>query len=78
MEKCGTAGQTTYGNTIRRMRFTCWITKTTDTHSEYALLLFYANNGYAKKPQCYVTPILVVQNLDKRQTIKQLDTRSMY
>jgi hypothetical protein len=31
VEKYGTAGQTTDGNIIRRMRFACWITKATDT-----------------------------------------------
>jgi hypothetical protein len=34
VEKYGTAGQATDGNIIRRMRFACWITKATDTHSE--------------------------------------------
>ena len=33
-EKYGTAIQTTFDNIIRWMRFACWITKTTDTHSE--------------------------------------------
>jgi len=27
--------------TIRRMRFACWITKTTDTHSEHVILLAF-------------------------------------
>jgi len=31
--------QTTEDNIIGRMRFTCWITKATDTHSEYVILL---------------------------------------
>jgi hypothetical protein len=26
-------------NKIRRMRFACWITKATDTHSEYVILI---------------------------------------
>ena len=34
--------QTTYDNIIRRLRFTCWITKATDTHSEY--LIFSASS----------------------------------
>jgi hypothetical protein len=36
--KYGTARQATDGNIIRRMRFACWITKATDTHSEYVML----------------------------------------
>jgi hypothetical protein len=51
VEKCGRAGQSKDDNIIRRIRFPCWITKATDTHSECAmLLLFHGNNGYAKVP----------------------------
>jgi hypothetical protein len=32
-EEYGGAGQATADNTIRRMRFACWITKATDTHT---------------------------------------------
>ena len=41
----GSARQTTDGNTIRRMRFACWITKATDTHSEY-LPYFSIDNAH--------------------------------
>jgi len=30
-----TEGEVTYGNTIWRMRFACWIPKATNIHSEY-------------------------------------------
>ena len=30
-----------YDNIIRRMRFACWITKTTDAHSEYVILVAF-------------------------------------
>jgi hypothetical protein len=36
-EKYGRARQATDDNTIRRMRFACWIIKATDTHSESAI-----------------------------------------
>jgi hypothetical protein len=39
VEKYVTARQATDDNIIRRMRFACWITKATDTHSEYVLLI---------------------------------------
>ena len=39
MEKYGRAGQATDDNIIRRMRFACWITKATDMHSEYVILI---------------------------------------
>ena len=34
-----TAGQAARDNIIRRMRFVCWITKATGTHSEYVMLI---------------------------------------
>jgi hypothetical protein len=40
-EKCGRAIQVTDDNIIRRMRFTCWITKATDTHTEYVMLIAF-------------------------------------
>jgi hypothetical protein len=39
VEKYGTARQATDDNIIRRMRCVCWITKATDTHSEYVILI---------------------------------------
>jgi len=52
--KYGTAEQVTGDNIIRRMLLACWITKGTDTLSEYVILiLFYGNNGYANPPQSY-------------------------
>jgi hypothetical protein len=38
VEKCGRAGQTTDDDIMRRMRVACWVTKVTDTHSEYIIL----------------------------------------
>jgi hypothetical protein len=58
--KYGTVRQVTDDNIIRHMRIACWITKATDTHSEYVILLFHSNNGYANAPQCYVTRTLPV------------------
>ena len=40
VEKYGTARQATDDNIIRRMRFACWITKGTETHSEYVIFAF--------------------------------------
>jgi hypothetical protein len=41
VEKYGRARQATDGNIIRRMRFACWVTKATDTHSEYVILTVF-------------------------------------
>jgi hypothetical protein len=41
VEKYGTARQATADNIIRRMRFASWITKATDTHSEYIILIAF-------------------------------------
>jgi hypothetical protein len=37
VEKYGTVGQATDGNTMQRMRIACWIPKATNTRSEYAI-----------------------------------------
>jgi len=31
---------------LRRMRFACWITKATDTHSEYVILIAFPLQQY--------------------------------
>jgi hypothetical protein len=52
VEECG-GRQATDDNTIGRMHSACRITKATDTHSEYVILI-HCNNGYMNAPQCYV------------------------
>jgi hypothetical protein len=37
VQKYCRAGKVTGGTVIRRMRFACWITKATNTHSEYVI-----------------------------------------
>jgi hypothetical protein len=39
MEKYCGARQATDDNIIRRVRFPCWITKATNTHLEYVILI---------------------------------------
>ena len=46
------------------MRFAYWITKATNTHLEYVILIaFRCNNGYANATHCYVIrklPVLFI------------------
>ena len=43
------------------MRFVCWVTKATDTHSEYVILIaFDGSSGYANAPEYYVIRALPV------------------
>jgi hypothetical protein len=53
MRKCekryGIAGQATDDNIIRRMRFACWITKATDTHPEYVILIAYPRQQWLRE-----------------------------
>jgi hypothetical protein len=43
------------------MRFACWISKATNTHSEYVILIVIPlKNGYANAPQCYVIRALLL------------------
>jgi hypothetical protein len=41
VEKYGSIGQVTDKNIIWRMRIACWITKATDTHSEFVILIAF-------------------------------------
>ena len=51
MEKYGRARQAT----DMTMCFAWWITKATDTRSEYVIFIaFPRQHGYANVPQCYV------------------------
>ena len=49
-------GQTTDDNIIRRMRFACWITKATNTHSEYVILIAFPPRQVLDlhAPLCYI------------------------
>jgi hypothetical protein len=49
VEKYGTARQATDDNIIRRMRFACWITKATDTHSEYVTLIAFPRQEWLRE-----------------------------
>jgi hypothetical protein len=50
VEKHGTARQTTHDNIIRRMRFTCWITKAADTNSEYVIIIAFRRQQWLREP----------------------------
>jgi len=62
--KYGIARQVTDDNKKGRMRFACWITRVTDIHSEYVIILiFHSNIGYANAPLYYVVrrvPLLFI------------------
>ena len=40
--------------TIWCTHIACWVTKATDTYSQYVILLFHCYNGCMYVPQCYV------------------------
>jgi len=48
VDRYGKTRQTTDGSVIG------WITKATDIHSEYVIIIFRSKNGYANAPQYYV------------------------
>jgi hypothetical protein len=48
-EECSTAGQSTDDNITRRLRFTSWITKATDTHSEYIIVIDFRKQEYLRE-----------------------------
>ena len=57
VEKYGRARQAMDDNIMRRTHFACWITKSTETYSEYVisyLLLFHRYSGCTNAPGYYV------------------------
>jgi hypothetical protein len=49
VEKHGAASQATERNTIRRMRFACWVTKTEDSHSEYVTPITFPRQRWLRE-----------------------------
>ena len=49
MENNGKARQATDGNTMRRMGIACWITKVTDTYSEYEILIAFPQQQWLRE-----------------------------
>ena len=49
VERYGTARQATDDNIIPRMRFTYWIAKATDTHSEYEILIVFSQQHWLRE-----------------------------
>jgi len=70
-EEYGRIKQTTEGNTIRRMRYACNITKPADTHSEYVILIAFILHrrssmlpSYAHRLSCWpVTTVTVYEGV---------------
>jgi hypothetical protein len=49
VEIYGRAREATDDNIIRRMRFACWITKVTDTHSEYVIFIAFVRQEWSRE-----------------------------
>ena len=54
VERSGSVRQTKHENIIRRMRIACWITKATDTDSEYVLLIGFPRQQWLRERVCSV------------------------
>ena len=55
VKKYGRAGEATHDNVIRRMRFARWITKATDTDSEYVILIAFSQQKWLReRAWCYI------------------------
>jgi len=55
VEKYGTAGHATDDSKIRRMSFACGITKATDTHSEYVILIAFQRKQWLTRTRFNIT-----------------------
>jgi hypothetical protein len=62
VERYGTAGQATDDSIIRRMRTACWITKATNTHSEYVIFIDFPRQLISTQTclECYIMRTLPV------------------
>jgi hypothetical protein len=49
VEKYDKVRQATDENIIQRMRFACWITKATDIHSEYVILIAFTRQQWLRE-----------------------------
>jgi len=49
VEECSRAGQSTDDSIIRHTRFACWMPKTTNTHSEYVILITFPQQKWLHK-----------------------------
>jgi hypothetical protein len=55
VEKCGRARQVTDDSIIRNMSLVCWITNSSDTHSEQAIIIALSRQQWLQNaPQSYV------------------------
>jgi len=50
LQENGVAREATEGNLIRRTRISCWLTKATDTHSEYVIIIAFPRQQWLCKP----------------------------
>jgi hypothetical protein len=64
-EKYGTAREATRDNIIRRMRFACWITKATDTHAEYVILIAFPRQQWLRERASvlHILPVLLISRV---------------
>jgi len=55
---------------IRRTRIACWIPKATNTHTQYAILLFHCNNACTNACGCYIIRTVPVLLLTRLRSVK--------
>jgi hypothetical protein len=86
VEKRCTARQATNDNTIRRMRFACWITMATDTQSEYVLLIGFPRQELLSERAsmlrftyvtCLALKIMTIHSFETSATVYQSTPRDM-
>jgi hypothetical protein len=68
VEKYGGVGQATDDNITRRMRIACWITKATETHSEYVILIAFPLQQWLQERvsmlrYTYIVCLVLITNL---------------
>ena len=60
MERYCKVGQATDENIIRRMRFARWMPEATDTHSEYVIVIAFAQQSWLRESTSMLRSMYIV------------------
>jgi hypothetical protein len=71
VERYGTIRQATDGNIIQRMRFACWMSKATDTHSEHVILIAAVLQQLSREVASVVRHTYVASHVLLYQTLSE-------
>ena len=78
MEKYCRGGQATDDDIILRMRFACWITKATDTHSAYVIHTAFPRLQWLRERVSVLRYRYVICYVILRVNVEKLSSRAIF